>query len=257
MGHLAVAVVGLGEVPFDVGGVDDLGPPGWGPIADFGDGVSNGPNARTSTWATSAGSLVGYFVPGVGHASRQDALTVGESIRSGELGIGDGLRVASLIVEVVPGVGGVKNLGRVGMASDMVSGGRLGMRSVASKGAGAVVKHNPINPGPLSEAVASTFRGGSYTANTVGDTTRLYRVYGGTAGELGGYWTRTKPTGAMGAQIDLALKPQWGNTATKVATIDVPAGTTIFEGAAASQGGLVGGGSQVFIPAVDAAWIVR
>jgi len=60
----------------------------------------------------------------------------------------------------------------------------------------------------------------------------------------------------MQATIDLALNPQWGNTAVQVARIQVPAGTTIFEGAAAAQGGLVGGGSQVFIQNVNPAWLL-
>lgn len=60
----------------------------------------------------------------------------------------------------------------------------------------------------------------------------------------------------MQATIDSALSPAWGNTAANVARIQVPAGTTIYEGAAAAQGGLVGGGSQVFIPNVNAAWLI-
>jgi filamentous hemagglutinin len=73
---------------------------------------------------------------------------------------------------------------------------------------------------------------------------------------VGGYWTRTQPAGPLQSIIDSALNPQWGNTATNVAAIRVPAGTTIYEGAAAAQGGLVGGGSQVFIPNVNPAWLV-
>ena len=58
------------------------------------------------------------------------------------------------------------------------------------------------------------------------------------------------------AQMDSALNPAWGNLATDVSTIRVPAGTTIYEGAAAAQplsggGSLLGGGSQVFIPNVN------
>lgn len=77
-----------------------------------------------------------------------------------------------------------------------------------------------------------------------------------TAGRLGQFWTRTPPSGRLQSQIDLALKPAWGNTATQVTKIQVPAGTTIYEGVAAAHGGLVGGGSQVVIPSVNPAWIV-
>jgi hypothetical protein len=37
----------------------------------------------------------------------------------------------------------------------------------------------------------------------------------------------------------------------------VPSGRTVYEGFAAPQGGLVGGGSQVVIPNVNPTWIVR
>jgi filamentous hemagglutinin len=117
-----------------------------------------------------------------------------------------------------------------------------------------------MSAGPLAENIANTFRGGSYTATTLAEETTLYRTYGGSAGKLGGYWTRVAPTGPAQAQLDLALNPAWGNTATKVASIQVPAGTTIFEGFAAPQatatGQLLGGGSQVFIPRVDPGWLV-
>jgi filamentous hemagglutinin len=82
-------------------------------------------------------------------------------------------------------------------------------------------------------------------------------VYGGSAGQTGIYWSRTAPAGPVQSTIDLALSPQWGNTALNVARIRVPAGTTIYEGAAAAQGGLVGGGNQVVIFNVNPAWIVQ
>ena len=48
-----------------------------------------------------------------------------------------------------------------------------------------------------------------------------------------------------------------GNNATNVVEIDVPIGTTFYEGVAAPQGGLVGGGNQVFFDTkVDPSWKV-
>lgn len=122
-------------------------------------------------------------------------------------------------------------------------------------------RFGPANPGPLDDSVAATFRSASYDEVVLSQDTLLYRVYGGEAGPIGGYWSRTPPTGPMQAQIDLALNPQWGNLATDVATIKVPAGTTIYEGAAAAQslpggGTLLGGGNQVFIPNVNSGWLV-
>lgn len=121
------------------------------------------------------------------------------------------------------------------------------------------VRYGPTNPGPLDAATAATFRSGSYTATTTSETTTLYRVYGGNAGKIGSYWTRTKPSGPLQSQLDSALAPQWGNTAQNVATMKVPKGTTIYEGAAAPQstgvGQILGGGNQVYIPRVNPNWI--
>lgn len=117
-------------------------------------------------------------------------------------------------------------------------------------------RYGPMNKGPLPDKISETFRGGSYTEIVTKEPTTLYRVYGGKAGQLGPYWTKTPPSGPMQSQIDSALKPEWGNTAEKVVKIEVPPGTTIYDGFAAPQGGLTGGGSQVVIPKVDPGWIV-
>ncbi len=119
------------------------------------------------------------------------------------------------------------------------------------------VTWNPVNgPGPLSADVAATFRSSTYTQTVLTEDTTLYRVYGGNAGPLGSYWTRTPPSGPLQSTIDSALDPAWGNTAENVNTIVVPKGTTIYEGTAAPQGGLVGGGNQVYVPKVDPNWQV-
>ena len=90
------------------------------------------------------------------------------------------------------------------------------------------------------------------TSNT---PTTVYRAYGGSAGQLGRFWTRTKPSGPVQSIIDSALDPEWGNSATRWFSAKIPAGTTFYEGAAAAQRGLVGGGSQIFIPRVDPKWV--
>jgi hypothetical protein len=55
--------------------------------------------------------------------------------------------------------------------------------------------------------------------------------------------------------MDSALNPEWGNTAENVSIIKVPPGTTIYQGFAAPQGGLLGGGVQVYIPKVNPTWL--
>ena len=120
------------------------------------------------------------------------------------------------------------------------------------------VPWNPLNgPGPLGEKVAGTFRSALYTENALSQEATLYRSYGGSAGELGSYWTRTPPAGPLQSTMDSALNPAWGNTAQCVSTISVPSGTTIYEGVAAPQGGLLGGGSQIYIPKVNPNWLVQ
>ncbi|WP_366922790.1 RHS repeat-associated core domain-containing protein [Metallumcola ferriviriculae] len=119
------------------------------------------------------------------------------------------------------------------------------------------IKYGSMNPGPLPENIAKTFRSATYTKIVTQEEITLYRAYGGKAGELGSYWTKTKPQGPLQTTIDSALDQNWGNIATQVSTIKVPKGTTIFEGAAAEQRGLVGGGNQIFIEKVDPSWLVK
>lgn len=140
-------------------------------------------------------------------------------------------------------------IGEVAIASAVT--GFLGRRAVTS------TLYGPASPGPLSAGIANTFRGASYREVTYDHATTLYRVYGGRSGQLGSFWTATAPTGPLRSRIDLALNPQWGNTASQVVRIEVPAGVKMYEGYAAAQGGLVGGGTQVFVPNVNPLWIVR
>ena len=114
--------------------------------------------------------------------------------------------------------------------------------------------------GPLPQSIANTFRSGTYAETIVMEPTTLYRAYGGTANQLGGYWTTTPPAGPVQSIIDSALNPAWGNPATNVVKIEVPVGVRLYQGQAANQGGLVGGGNQVLFPkdvAIDLKWIIK
>jgi RHS repeat-associated protein len=129
-------------------------------------------------------------------------------------------------------------------------------------GQGTKIRYGPHTPGPLKEDIANTFRSSSYTATTSDGATTLYRVYGGQAGEMGPYWSKSRPSGPLQSQLDSALNPGWGNSATKVVEIRLPAGVTYYEGAAAEQpiaggGVLSGGGNQVYVPRVDPKWVVK
>jgi len=117
------------------------------------------------------------------------------------------------------------------------------------------IRHGPLNPGPLADDIANTFRSGSYTARTLDQPTTLYRVIGDSGNPAGSYWTATRPKGPLQSVIDSALDQNWGNSATTVIRAQVPAGTRLYEGAAAAQRGLVGGGNQIYIPQVNPNWI--
>lgn len=82
-------------------------------------------------------------------------------------------------------------------------------------------------------------------------------MYSDPSRQLGQYWTRVKPSGPVQSIVDSGLNPSWGNRATDVVQIRVPAGETIFEGIAAPQGGLVGGGNQVYLPKPpNSSWVL-
>lgn len=104
------------------------------------------------------------------------------------------------------------------------------------------------------------FRSETYTKKVLTEDTTFYCVYGGGAGEVGLYMSRTPQLGGMQSQLDLALNPKWGNAATHVTKVTVPKGTVIYEGFAAPQtinggaGFLMGDGNQIYMPEVNASW---
>lgn len=142
-----------------------------------------------------------------------------------------------------------------------------------TKSASEIKQYGPLErgvlhdiPTPSGGSVADTFRSSSYFEVTSKEPIKMYRVYGGNASELAPYWSRTKPTGPLQAQLDAAILPDFRNTAAKWVEIEVPAGTKFFDGAASPQylrahgsnmpvGQLLGGGNQVYIPRVNPGWI--
>jgi len=129
-------------------------------------------------------------------------------------------------------------------------------RSPTSEGR---VEFGPLREGLLDEDLAGTFRSSTYAEVTRDEPTTLYRVHGDRARELGAFWSETPPAGPYQAQYDLALHPSFGNDATRWVEIEVPPGTRYYKGAVGDQGGLLGGGDQVFFHdvIVQEDWIVR
>lgn len=60
-----------------------------------------------------------------------------------------------------------------------------------------------------------------------------------------------QPQGSLQDTIDLALDPNWGNIASKIASIKLPVWNTIHT----EFNGLVGGGVQVFLPKEAISWM--
>jgi hypothetical protein len=78
------------------------------------------------------------------------------------------------------------------------------------------------------------------------------RAYGGRANALGrnGTFFSTQPQlGGLQSAIDFGLRPEFGNTAGNLVCAYIPAGTRVYAGQAANQGGSwVGGGIQIYVP---------
>ena len=185
-----------------------------------------------------------------GDTERAESLKLDADSQKRELGIN-----VAIDVVAVGGTIGVKKF--VNWLKASGSAVKTGNSLAGIRTADGLLYNGVTGPGPLGTKIASTFRSGSYTEIITPNSTTLYRVYGGKAAEIGPYWTRTAPKGPFQSILDSALDPAWGNNATKIVRIDVPKGVKIYEGVAASQGGLVGGGNQVFIQNVDPSWIVR
>jgi RHS repeat-associated protein len=112
-----------------------------------------------------------------------------------------------------------------------------------------------MHPGPLSNDIAKTFSGGRYVKVEVGEegwSLEDARVFGGKAepeGKDGTFYSPTPQKGGLQSQIDLGLRPEWGNTTENTASVYLKPGTVVYVGNTASQGGIwVGGTIQIYVP---------
>ena len=130
-------------------------------------------------------------------------------------------------------------VGRTGQAP------RTGLGRVAGQA-------DAINPGSLTDDLASTFSGGRYSEVILDADTVLYRA--GTANRpFGQFFDTVAPDSIIQARIDKAILPRWPGGATSpidsVIQIRVPKGTKVFVGEVSSQGGsFVGGTRQIVVP---------
>jgi RHS repeat-associated protein len=128
-------------------------------------------------------------------------------------------------------------------------------------------QYNLLAPGPLPDAIAKNFAGGQYSPMIVGGEgwsfDAVYRVWGGNAGLEGydgTYYSPESQVGGLKSQIDLGLRPEWGNTAENVTCVWLQPGTQVFVGPIAAQTGQslsspgagqslgISGGIQIYVP---------
>ena len=117
------------------------------------------------------------------------------------------------------------------------------------------------NPGPLNDLRGQpnvNFYGGRYDVEVLKSPKILYRT-GDQSNPLGQWFTESAPHSEIEVRINTAVKPIWtdrsGNYTgssplNTVYEIKIPAGTTIYRGPVASQGGIYQGGleyEQIFI----------
>ena len=117
------------------------------------------------------------------------------------------------------------------------------------------------NPGPLNDLRGQpnvNFYGGRYDVEVLKSPKILYRA-GDQSNPLGQWFTESAPHSEIEVRINTAVKPIWtdrsGNYTgssplNTVYEIKIPAGTTIYRGPVASQGGIYQGGleyEQIFI----------
>ena len=148
-----------------------------------------------------------------------------------------------------------------------------------SEGANVTSKYNDFydyeynaytNPGPLAKDKHNlNFYGGRYNERVLTEDKIYYRA-GSVSNKYGRYFVETPPKSVIQVRMDTAVKPYWIDTRTsewtknlrtgeqtaksmieQVYVVRVPAGTVIYEGPIAPQGGMYLGGmetKQIFVP---------
>lgn len=108
----------------------------------------------------------------------------------------------------------------------------------------------PVASCPLSADIAITFLESKCRAIVLAAPKTYYRYYSTDSNKFGRYLTTDRYERNVDAIRKLALKQSWGNQATMMLTVTVPAGTKVFEGTVAPQDPAScygGGGQQTFI----------
>jgi|GEM_PF-1073793 hypothetical protein len=201
---------------------------------------------------------------------------------------------SNVVRGALKGLHGIANLmhaGRVGHGLESAI-------RVAESGIAQISRHTPISQGALHavpipgvdlarglprselpmQMISDTFRSGTYIQYTTTMPTVLYRVASATpetavgmksiettTAHFSGFWTRTMPISPTQVMIDSALERSWGSHANIWVEVQVPAGTTLYEGVSAGiqrmghhMSHFVGGGNQVYLHGnIPREWVQR
>jgi type VI secretion system secreted protein VgrG len=178
-----------------------------------------------------------------------------------------GVVVNGEIVMIINKAGTVKIFGQ-NITLEGTSGGMIKGKKVKKQGKGTSASKrledtltdaeaSTIGPGQGENAMLSAddvkgFKGGKYTEKALKKDFIGYRLHHGghPAYPVGKWVTKSRVPPGLEGKLRCALDPTWGNNATMVARIRIPAGTHVFEGAFAPQSGAyVGQGQQLCIAA--------
>jgi len=103
----------------------------------------------------------------------------------------------------------------------------------------------------LTDDVAKTFQYGRYKQIVTDKPIVLKRYYDNVNSfAKGRFMTNSTSSFKFYDRMGLAVKPTW-NGMTKIATWEIPAGTTIYKGRAAMQFPWLGGKTQYFVPELE------
>jgi hypothetical protein len=226
----------------------------WNNPGEFGKAVANWEDLSEGRYGEWLGNLGPDAVLAVATAGAGTAATRGLRGADAVGDVADAARDADRAGDVA------RRGGAAGAAAPGVPGGGLTEAGQRALGQGdEVVRHwTPLDSDrPLVEAGrGDTFRSSTYDEVRLSEDRLFYRDYSDPNRRLSAFWTREPSSGPFQSMLDSAILPEWGNRAEHTVTIRVPAGTTVYEGPTAPQGGLVGGGDQTVIPKVDPAWEV-
>ncbi|MGK5683097.1 WXG100 family type VII secretion target [Actinoplanes sp. URMC 104] len=226
--------------------------------------------ARLPQWLAEAGLTLGLATPVViGQVSALVATWVNKIQHFVRALLNSLRKLVPMIGKLADTLAGLRNL--------LARLSRSGPGSTPHRGGGGGGKpHDPLapkppedyefnmveNPGPLATGdspPAANFAGGRYDEVELSDDRVFYRGGDSQGSPLGQWFSTEPPAGVAEVRVDTAVKAQWVDARTgewqgaspvdAVYEVQIPAGTKVYPGPVANQGGIyVGGGHQVFIP---------